>query len=119
LEDDQEFRELMQVILSENAFEVIMVNDGVEGIDAILSRDFDLILCDIQMPTLPGEIFYRTVSRMRPQLSERFIFMTGCTGNPKVKELASIVGGMILRKPFEKDDLMELIAFVELRTLAG
>ena len=40
---------------------------GVEGVHEVLASEFDAILCDMQMPTLPGDMFYRAVERMRPR----------------------------------------------------
>lgn len=115
LEDDPSFREIVQVYFEEQGFSVVSVQNGVEGVHEILAGDFDAILCDMQMPTLPGDMFYRAVERMRPHLCERFIFMTGYRGNPKVNEFIASVDGMVLIKPFHMDDLPEMLAFVELR----
>ena len=115
LEDDPAFNEIMHTFLSENSFDVVSVTNGVEGVHEVLASDFEVILCDIQMPTLPGDMFYRAVERMRPQLCDRFIFMTGYRGNTKVNEFVSAVRATVLMKPFHMDDLLELTAFIELR----
>ena len=116
LEDDPAFKEIMHCFLLENEFDVVSVNNGVEGVHEVLASDFEVILCDMQMPTLPGDMFYRAVERMRPHLCDRFVFMTGYRGNVKVNEFIVAVNGTVLTKPFHVDDLLELIAFVELRT---
>ena len=116
LEDDPAFKEIMHCFLSENDFEVVSVQNGVEGVHEVLASDFEVILCDMLMPTLPGDMFFRAVERMRPHLCDRFIFMTGYRGNTKVNEFIAGVNGTVLTKPFHVDDLLELIAFVELRT---
>ena len=116
LEDDAAFKEIMHCFLTENNYEVVSVNNGVEGVHEVLAGDFEVILCDMLMPTLPGDMFYRAVERMRPHLCERFIFMTGYRGNAKVNEFIAAVNGTVLTKPFHVDDLLELIAFVQLRT---
>jgi CheY-like chemotaxis protein len=117
LEDDDSFREIMQAFLAEQGLDVVPVQNGVEGVHEVLASDFDAILCDMNMPTLPGDMFYRAVERMRPHLCDRFIFMTGYRGNSKVNEFMKSVDGIALIKPFHMDDLQELLAFVELRTL--
>ena len=117
LEDDTAFREIMHTFLSENDFDVVGVNNGVEGVHEVLAGDFEIILCDMQMPTLPGDMFYRAVERTKPHLCKRFIFMTGYRGNTKVNEFVSAVSGTVLTKPFHVDDLLEVSAFVQLRTL--
>src|SRR6188768_84612 len=117
LEDDPTFREIMQEFLKDQGLDVVPVQNGVEGVHEVLASDFDAILCDMNMPTLPGDMFFRAVERMRPHLCDRFIFMTGYRGNSKVNDFMRSVDGIALIKPFHMDDLQELLAFVELRTL--
>jgi CheY-like chemotaxis protein len=107
----------MSDFLRESGFEVVAVVNGVEGVHQVLASDFEVILCDMMMPTLPGDMFFRAVERMRPHLCERFIFMTGHRGNKKVNDFISSVNGTILTKPFHVDDLLEMIAFIRVRTL--
>lgn len=116
LEDDATFKEIMTDFLTENGYEVRAVQNGVEGVHEVLAGDFEVILCDMLMPTLPGDMFFRAVERMRPHLCHRFIFMTGYRGNSKVNEFIDMVHGTVLTKPFHVDDLLELFAFVQLRT---
>lgn len=115
LEDDVAFGEIMTDFLRESGFEVVAVSNGVEGVHRVLGSDFDLILCDMNMPTLPGDMFFRAVERMRPHLCERFVFMTGHRNNQKVNDFISSVNGTILTKPFHVDDLLEMVAFIDVR----
>ena len=115
LEDDPQFKEIMKEFLSSHGFDVVAVQNGVEGVHEVLAGDFEVILCDMMMPTLPGDMFFRAVERMRPHLCDRFIFMTGHRGNPKVSEFIKVVNGTMLAKPFHVDDLLEMIAFVQVR----
>jgi DNA-binding NtrC family response regulator len=119
LEDDPQFKDIMNEFLVSHGFKVSSVQNGVEGVHEILAHDFDVILCDMMMPTLPGDMFFRAVERMRPHLCNRFIFMTGHRGNPKVNDFIRTVNGTILSKPFHVDDLLEMIAFVQVRTVVN
>ena len=115
LEDDPLFEEAMNDFLDTNGFRVTSVQNGVDGVHEVLAKDFDVILCDMMMPTLPGDMFFRAVERMRPHLCNRFIFMTGHRGNPKVVDFIRNVNGTLLSKPFHVEDLLEMIAFVQVR----
>ena len=115
LEDDPAFGEIMTDFLRESGFEVETVVNGVEGVHKVLASDFEVILCDMMMPTLPGDMFYRAVERMRPHLCDRFVFMTGHRNNQKVNDFIEGVNGTILMKPFHVDDLLEMVAFIEVR----
>lgn len=115
VEDDAAFQEIMRDFLTESGFIVQAVQNGVEGVHEVLANDFEVILCDMMMPTLPGDMFFRAVERMRPHLCERFVFMTGHRGNQKVNDFIQNVCGTILTKPFQVDDLLEMIAFIKVR----
>src|SRR5436309_2120052 len=117
LEDDPAFKEIMTDFLRETGFEVVAVMNGVEGVHQVLASDFEVILCDMMMPTLPGDMFFRAVERMRPHLCARFVFMTGHRGNQKVNDFIHLVNGTILTKPFKVDDLLEMIAFIQLKMM--
>jgi DNA-binding response OmpR family regulator len=116
LEDDPAFKEIIKDFLTDCGFTVVAVQNGVEGVHEVMGNEFEVILTDMMMPTLPGDMFYRAVERMRPHLCDRFIFMTGHRGAGKVHEFITAVRGTILTKPFHVDDLLEMIAFVRVRT---
>ncbi len=115
LEDDEDFRNIIKEFLESHLYDVVTVRNGVEGVREIMASDFEVILCDMMMPTLPGDMFYLAVERMRPHLCDRFIFMTGYKGDGKVADFVKKVSGTMLNKPFLVDDLLEMIAFVQVR----
>lgn len=119
LEDDVQLSEIIREFLISYGYEVVSVFNGVEGIREIIAGDFWVIVCDMMMPKLAGDMFYLAVERMRPCLCERFIFITGQQGNPKVLGFINRVGGIMLTKPFPMNDLLDLVGFVQLRELAA
>lgn len=116
LEDDEDFNGIIKEFLESNFFEVVSVRNGVQGVREVLKGDFEVIICDMMMPTLPGDMFYLAIERMRPHLCARFIFITGLRGNPKVTEFIKKVNGTMLSKPFHVDDLLEMISFVQVKS---
>ena len=116
LEDDEDFRNIIKEFLESRFYEVKTVRNGVEGVREIMASDFEVILCDMMMPTLPGDMFYLAVERMRPHLCSRFIFMTGYKGDGKIADFLKKINGTILTKPFLVDDLLEMIAFIQVRS---
>lgn len=112
LEDDDAFSEIVSEILTGYGFNVVRVVNGKEGLEKILVRDFDVILCDMVMPGFPGDMFYIAVGRTKPYLQKRFIFMTGYEGNRKIDAFIRRVRGVILLKPLQFHELMERIDFV-------
>jgi DNA-binding response OmpR family regulator len=106
LEDDDQFATILQEFLESYSCKVTRVKDGVEGLRRIVTTDFDLILCDMVMPTFPGDKFYIAVERVKPALCHRFIFMTGHKADPKWDSFIRSVHGLMLWKPFQMHDLL-------------
>ena len=77
LEDRDDFREVLHDYLVSRSFQVTPVPSGVEGLREIIKDPFDLIVCDMMMPRVGGEMFYWAVTRVRPAAGQRFIFFTG------------------------------------------
>ena len=112
LEDEADLASLLQSALESAGYAVTIVTSGAEGLKKILASDYNVILCDMVMPSFPGDMFYRAVERARPQLCKRFIFMTGHHGDRKIEQFIRGIQGLMLWKPFEMNDLFEDIKLV-------
>lgn len=109
VEDDAQFSQILKEYLESFDYSVTVACDGVQGMKRIMEKDFDLIICDLLMPNLPGDMFYIGVERVKPQLAKRFIFITGHQNNPKIAEFVKKVRALTLFKPFEMHVLIETI----------
>ncbi|MGC8885866.1 MAG: response regulator [Verrucomicrobiia bacterium] len=116
LDDDQWFTNLLTELLQTQNFQITTVENGVEGLKEIMKTDYDVILCDIMMPNLSGDMFYVAVQRTKPHLCKRFIFMSGHKGNPKIEEFIKNVSGIMLWKPFELYQLLKAIKALEVKS---
>ena len=101
LEDRDDFREVLREHLVSSRFQVTSVPSGVEGLNEILKDAFDLIICDMMMPRMGGEMFYWAVTRVRPATAQRFIFITGYPNNPAIEFFFKRVNATVLIKPFK------------------
>jgi len=92
---------------------VTTVKNGVEGLHEIMRFDFDVIMCDMMMPKMPGDMFYLAVQKTKPEICRRFIFITGYPDNPKVTDfLSNLEDPIVLFKPVNTEDLIRTISFV-------
>jgi CheY-like chemotaxis protein len=112
LEDGDEFREVLREHLVSRHFQVTSVPSGVEGLREIMKDPFDLIICDMMMPRMGGEMFYWAVTRVRPATAQRFIFITGYPNNPGIEFFFKRVTATVLLKPFKLKALDSTIADV-------
>jgi DNA-binding response OmpR family regulator len=105
LEDRHDFREVLRDHLTFRCFQVISVPSGVEGLREITKSGFDLIICDMMMPGMGGEMFYWAVTRMRPATAQRFIFFTGHRNTATIDFFFKRVNATVLNKPFHLNAL--------------
>jgi CheY-like chemotaxis protein len=100
LEDRDDFREILRDYLVSRRFQVASVPGGVEGLKEVTKDAFGIILCDMMMPGLDGEMFYWAVTRIRPATAKRFIFFTGHRNNSAIEFFFQRVNATVLIKPF-------------------
>jgi len=101
LEDRDDFREVLHEHLHSRSFHITSVPSGIEGLREIRNGAFDLIICDMMMPRMGGEMFYWAVTRIRPATAQRFIFFTGHRNNAAIEFFFKRVNATVLLKPFE------------------
>jgi PAS domain S-box-containing protein len=82
-------------------YDVETVTRGREAIELALREGYDVILCDLMMPDTSGAEVYAEVTAARPDLAERFIFMTGGAFTPRGREFLQSVAAPVLSKPFD------------------
>jgi signal transduction histidine kinase len=87
--------------------EVLATTNPHEGQRLALSTDFDLLLCDLNMPYLQGPDLIREVTKQRPDLAERAVIMTGAIDE-------QVEGLRVVRKPLGPRDLTDLLKTAQL-----
>jgi CheY-like chemotaxis protein len=100
LEDRADFREVLREYLTSCSYQVTSVRSGVEGLREIMNARFDVIICDMMMPKMGGEMFYWAVTRVRPATRQRFIFFTGHKNNPAIEFFFRRINARLIFKPF-------------------
>jgi len=101
LEDRADFRSVLREYLLSCSYQVTSVRSGVEGLREVMKRPFDLIICDMMMPRMGGEMFYWAVTRIRFAARQRFIFFTGHKHRPAIGFFFRRVNATVLYKPFK------------------
>jgi CheY-like chemotaxis protein len=118
VDDDIELALTYQASLQVHGYRVSTAADGVEALQLVLKNDVDAILCDLNMPELSGDLFYVEISRARPYLLKRFIFVTGNANDPLYESFLQKVKAPVLAKPVSIDHLLGKLKSV-LESAAG
>ena len=86
--------------------------NGLEALREVQDFDFDVIVCDMLMPKMAGDMFYLAVQKTKPELARRFLFVTGHADNPKVESFLKSVDALVVFKPVLTDELVRMISLV-------
>jgi CheY-like chemotaxis protein len=62
---------------------------------------FDVIFCDMAMPTMSGVELHAQVRERFPSQAERIVFLTGGAFTPTAFDFLETIGNQRLGKPFE------------------
>jgi CheY-like chemotaxis protein len=116
LEDEVALSAELAPYFEHHSFKLVAVTNGVDGLKQVIANDFSVIICDMMMPNLPGDMFYRAVERTKPNHCQRFIFITGYRGNQDIEDFIRRVNGVVLWKPFQTQQLMDTIEIVVRKT---
>lgn len=101
LDDRTDFQDVLRNYLISRSHKVTSAASGIEGLREVMKAAFDLILCDMMMPQMGGEMFYWAVTRARPATRDRFIFFTGHKNNPTMEFFFERINAKVLYKPFK------------------
>jgi DNA-binding response OmpR family regulator len=109
VDDDKQLASALEWILVDENYLVDVAFDGEEAMLKVKVHEYDAIIFDLQMPRLRGDEFYFQASELRPELAERFIFITGFAADSENKEFLSQQGAKHLVKPFPIEDLIRQV----------
>lgn len=109
IEDDESVNNLITEILTEKGCQVENAWEGNEGLEKLLEKNYDLILCDLHMPGMDGRQVYTKAKLAKHELAERIVFLTGGILSEDTRAFITMTGNICLRKPFAIESLMEIL----------
>lgn len=81
--------------------DVTGVGSGAEALRLLEAGNFDVVFCDLIMPTVTGMDVFEAVERSMPHYTDRFVFMTGGAFTERAKRfLERESHRLVLFKPF-------------------
>ena len=119
IEDDEKLGRLVRRMLGDE-HDVVLFTRAQEALDRITAGEsFDLVLCDLKLPGVSGQLFHERVGVLAPERVARIVFITGgpCTeGDGAFLERPDITH---IRKPFDSLDSLRADVREHLRRAGG
>lgn len=105
VEDSEDIRDVFAMLLEAEGAQVVSVSTGREAVEAAARQQFDILLTDLGLPDIPGEMVIRHVlasARRRP----RVVAVTGYD-EPFVSRARQAGADVVLSKPITWSALIE------------
>ena len=109
VDDDKQLASALQWILVDENYLVDVAFDGDEALLKVKVHEYDVVICDLMMPRLRGDEFYLKAKELRPNLADRFIFITGFAAETDIHDFLAQGGIKHLAKPFAIDELISAV----------
>jgi signal transduction histidine kinase/ActR/RegA family two-component response regulator len=112
VEDEPTVARLIADVLEDEGMHVDVLLDGREALARAAGQSFDLVICDMKMPGLDGQHFYKSLERSGNPLRKRFLFVTGDTMAAHTREFLERNHLPHVAKPFRVEELTEKVRSV-------
>ena len=107
VDDEPDMREMLSGILLHKGHEVITAQNGHEAIEIVRGDGLSIIFMDIKMPDMNGVEAYKEIKKTHT-IAE-MVMMTGYAVENLVKEAMNEGAYACLKKPFEMDDMLNIV----------
>jgi len=118
VDDDPDILDVLNLTLSEH-YQVFQASDGKTGMELVLQKMPDLVICDYMMPVMNGRELCKTLKK---DILLRHIPVIMLTGKGEVQDrISGIEAGAddYMIKPFDPDELLVRIKSILKRTVTS
>ncbi len=99
IEDVPDIREIFEILLRVEGANVVSTGNGREAARIVEAREFDVVLSDLGLPDIPGDVLIRQI-RATPGHHARVIVVTGY-GEPFLTRARQADADVVFTKPVE------------------
>ena len=107
IDDEPDVLETIGLMLKNEGYSIDFAANGLEAMDQIVDKKFDLVICDFIMPKMDG-LKLLTTLREKNNLTP-FIFFSGSSGDEEELKMANLGAHALL----SKEDIFKLPALVK------
>ncbi len=107
VEDAADIRDAFGLLLKAEGAEVVATGSGREALELAREGGFDILLTDLGLPDIPGDLLIREVLATAPP-RPRIVVLTGY-GEPYANRARQAGADLVLTKPVDWTRLMDAI----------
>lgn len=108
IDDEPAICKALSIALSRTGFFVRTALSGDEGIRILKDEAFDVLVLDLRVQDMRGDVIFELAKAERPELTRRTLFVTGDISE-RADNIIAACKCPLLRKPFELRDLINIV----------
>ena len=109
VDDEPIFTQLVSHLLTADGYEVDTAVDGIDALDKIRGKKYDLLLTGIRMPGMSGFELYECAIKIAPSLANKTIVISGSIDSADTKEFLTKYKLPYFAKPFISQQLVNVV----------
>jgi two-component system, chemotaxis family, sensor kinase CheA len=110
VDDSLTTREISKSILESARYNVVSAIDGVDALDKIRNRDFNLIITDLQMPRMDGFTLIENIKREKEYRNIPVIVVSTLNDDESKSRVISMgVSSYIVKSEFDRNNLVSAV----------
>ncbi len=107
VDDEPSVGDALKLVLESRGYEVVLVNNGLDGIDQARQRRFGFSIVDLRLTDISGFQVITDILTLQPQTP---ILLITAHGSPQVFAEAKKLGAVgALSKPFHPSEILKVI----------
>ena len=107
VDDNISLGKSLALVLKRSGYAVTIAIDGLEAIDRVRERQFDVTFMDIKLPIMDGVETYRRIKQIRPEAL--VIMMTAYSVENLVDEALKEGAYSVLYKPLDMEKVLRML----------
>ncbi|MFQ5768607.1 MAG: response regulator, partial [Acidobacteriota bacterium] len=105
VDDEAVVLDLVDDLLDRSRYSVYRAHDGVQALEYLAEKTFDVLLIDLQMPEMEGGRLLRTIAEQHPEQAGRVVLTSDEPRTTDPGPTMSADGHLLLPKPFFARDV--------------
>jgi two-component system response regulator PilR (NtrC family) len=103
VDDEPSMREMLRIVLRRDGYDVVLAQNGTDGLERLRTEPFDMLLSDIRMPDINGVEVLRAAKQINQEILA--FMMTAFASTDTAVEAMRLGALDYFTKPFSMDEM--------------
>ena len=109
VDDEVSVLELIRTTLETCGYVIDTAASSQEAMEKVRHNEYGMVILDLLLPDMNGFVLSQEISRIRPRLKERILFISAVLFGQNTVDHLNAMGAGFLPKPFETTSLVDAV----------